>query len=150
MLVACASGPALRDGVYRERAQGWTIAAPPPGWQRIRAEGADLAFGGPEGASLALTSRCEGAPASALLLARQLRAGLGASELVLERELEVAGRPAALQVLALPTSRVKTVTRAAPPCVQDFVLVVPRDLEAVEPVFDAWWASFAPAREDAP
>src|SRR5262249_20269373 len=32
--LACASGPTLRNGVYRDRAQGWSIAAPPPEWKR--------------------------------------------------------------------------------------------------------------------
>jgi hypothetical protein len=44
--------------------------------------------------------------------------------------------------------RVTTVTRAAAPCVQDFVLVAARDADdAAAHVFDAWWASFAPTSE---
>jgi len=47
-------------------------------------------------------------------------------------------------------TRVKTVTRIAAPCVQDFVLVAPRDFDSAERSFDAWWESFAPGPERAP
>ena len=140
----CASGPTLRDGVYRDPAQQWTIAAPPPGWTRVEVEDTALAFRGPGDASMAVTSRCEGAVGSAAVMAQRLRAGLGPSQLVETRGLDLAGRPAERQLLALPTTRIASVTRAAPPCVQDFVLVAPRDFDAALPVFDAWWASFAP------
>lgn len=144
--VGCASGgPVLRDGVYRAREQGWTIAAPPSGWTRVTVEGADLAFRGPGDASIAVTSRCDVAVVALDVLARQLRGDLGASETVEERDVVLAGRSARLQMLALASGgRVRTVTRSAPPCVQDFVLVAPRDADGAAAVFDAWWGSFAP------
>jgi len=151
MWTACASGPSLRDGVYRDRRQGWSIAAPPAGWKRVSVEGADLAFQGPSGASIAATSHCDVAVVPLDVLARRLRAGFGAQDVLEDRAVTLAGRPARLQVLALPGGgRVRTVTRAAAPCVQDFVLVAPRDVDASTAVFDAWWATFAPSREPAP
>lgn len=140
-LAGCASGPALRDGRYRDRERGWSIAAPPTPWRRVDAEGAVLAFQEPEGASMALAERCEGADAPLDRLARELRIGLGPSELVETQRLDLAGRPAELQVIALAQRRVRAVTRQAPPCVQDFVLVTADGADATRD-FDAWWASF--------
>jgi hypothetical protein len=143
--LGCASGPALRDGVYRDPTQQWTIAILPSGWTRIEAEDVDLVFLGPGGATIGVTSRCEGVSGTAEALARQLRAGLGSHELLDERGVEVAGAAAVRQVLALDGARVAAVTRAAPPCVQDFVLVAPEGFDAALPVFDAWWPTFATA-----
>jgi len=147
--LACASGPTLRNGVYRDRAQGWSIAAPPPEWKRVAVDGADLAFRGPSGASIAVASRCDVAVVPLDVLAGQLRQGFGAGSVLAERDVAIAGRPARLQVLALAGGgRVTTVTRAAAPCVQDFVLVAPSGADdAAAGVFEAWWASFAPASE---
>jgi len=141
----CASGPALREGVYRDPKQQWTIAVPPAGWTRIEAEDVDLVFLGPGDATIGVTSRCEGVSGTVEALAQQLRAGLGSHELLDERQVEVAGTPAVRQVLALDAARVAAVTRAAPPCVQDFVLVAPDGFDAALPVFDAWWPTFATA-----
>lgn len=143
--LGCASGPALREGMYRDPKQQWTIAVPPAEWSRIEAEGVDLVFVGPGGATIGVTSRCEGVSGTAEVLARQLRAGLGSHEVLDERNVEVAGAPAVRQVLALDTERVAAVTRAAPPCVQDFVLVAPDGFDAALPIFDAWWPTFATA-----
>jgi hypothetical protein len=151
IVLGCAGGPTLRDGVYRDRRQGWSIAAPPADWTQVSVDGADLAFRGPDAASIAATSRCDVAVVALDVLARQLRAGLGAQEVLEERDVVVAGRPARMQVLALPDgARVRAVTRAAAPCVQDFVLVALRDFAASAAVFDAWWATFAPSAEPAP
>ncbi|RIL03480.1 MAG: hypothetical protein DCC71_15170 [Proteobacteria bacterium] len=137
-----------RSGGYRDRAQGWTIAAPAGSWKRVQAEGADLALAAPDGTSMSVTSRCEGAFASPAILARHLRLGLGATRVVERADARVAGAPAAVQVFDVERAarplRVKTVTRVAGRCVQDFVLVAPGDFAAAARVFDAWWASFAP------
>jgi len=150
-LAGCASGPVLRGGIYRDRKQGFAIAAPPAGWERVKVEDASLAFRDPEQASMALSSRCDVRTTDAGLLARQLRIGLAPYQVQTERHIVLAGRPAVLQWIALAAgTRVKTVTRIAAPCVQDFVLVAPRDFDSAERSFDAWWESFAPGPERAP
>jgi len=149
-LCDCASGPTLHGGVYRDRERGFAIAAPPPDWQRIGVEDARLAFRGPNHESMALLTHCDAGDAAPAVLARRLRVGLGAHQLDEEHTTELAGRPAEVQWITVGESRVKAVTRVASPCVEDFVLVARDDFGAAERVFDAWWASFAPAREATP
>jgi hypothetical protein len=146
-LLACARGPTLRDGVYRDTEHGFTIAAPSGAWRLVHAEGANLALRREDGSAMSVTSRCGVAPAPPEMLARQLRFELGPHRLVASVAGELAGAPSHIQRIELTERplRVETRTRVAPPCVQDFVLVAPRDSRDAEAVFDAWCASFREA-----
>lgn len=148
VLASCASGPALRDGSYRDPDQGWTIAAPAGAWTRAAAEGADLALRRDDGVAMSVTSRCEGVSAPPELLARQL--GPGFAQPHAREALEIAGAPAFAQRFEIERAGrallIKTVTRATPRCVQDFVLVTPAGKSDAEAVFDAWLASFEEPR----
>jgi hypothetical protein len=91
---------------------------------------------------MALAERCEGVARPVASLARELRSGVGASEVAEERTVVVAARDAVLQSLVVRGGRVRALTRAAPPCVQDFVLATAVDDAGATRDFDAWWASF--------
>ncbi|MCU0668209.1 MAG: hypothetical protein MUF70_02515 [Myxococcota bacterium] len=147
--VACAGrGPALRGDVYRDPAQGWTIGVPAGAWQRAKAEGADLALLRADGAAMSVTSRCDGADAPPAMLARQLRPDRATRPRDKMKKLEIAGAPTRRQ--RFETERdgrrlhITTLTRVAPPCIQDFVLVAPEAADDAESVFDAWAKSFEP------
>lgn len=147
---ACAArGPALRGDVYRDAAQGWSIGVPVGAWERAHAEGADLALRRADGAAMSVTSRCEGVDVPPALLARRLRPDRATRPVQKMKKLEVAGAPARRQRFETERDghvlRITTLTRVAPPCVQDFVLVAPAAVAAdAEPVFEAWWKSFEP------
>lgn len=146
---ACASrGPALRGDVYRDATQGWSIGVPAGDWVRAEAEGADLALRRADGTAMSLTSRCDGADAPPSLLARQLRPDRATQPSQKMRKREIAGAPARRQRFETEQDghrlRIMTLTRVAPPCIQDFVLVAPEAVSDAEKIFDAWWASFVP------
>lgn len=148
-VAACASrGPALRGDVYRDPAQGWTIGVPAGAWARARAEGADLALRRADGAVMSVTSRCDGADAPPALLARQLRPDRATQPRAKMRKLEIAGAPARRQRFETERDghrlRITTLTRVAPPCLQDFVLVAPEAAADADAIFEAWWKSFDP------
>lgn len=146
---ACASrGPELRGDVYRDATQGWSIGVPAGDWVRAEAEGADLALRRADGVAMSVTSLCDGADASPSLLARRLRPGRATQPLQKLRKLEMADAPARRQRFETEQDghrlRITTLTRVAPPCIQDFVLVAPEAATDAEAIFDAWWASFVP------
>jgi hypothetical protein len=145
-LASCARGPVLRDGVYGVPERGFTMAAPPGAWQRVEADGADLALRRDDGALLSVASRCDAPLAPPATLARQLSIDLSVQRVLASEPTELAGAPGHAQLLEVDagghTLRVKTLTRVAAPCVQDFVLVAPVASRDAEAVFDAWCQSF--------
>jgi hypothetical protein len=149
---ACAGGPVLEGGAYRDAKLGWTIAAPPAEWTRIRVEGADLALRGPGGELMSLTVHCGVPLAAPATLARHLRLGVPDSQVRDAAEVSVDGRPGWTQVFDAhrdgKTVRIATVTRVDERCVQDFALASQGERPAAEVAFDAWWKSFraAPSR----
>ena len=64
------------------------------------------------------------------------------------KKLEIAGAPARRQRFETERDgrrlRITTLTRVAPPCIQDFVLVAPEAAGDAGAIFDAWWKSFVP------
>jgi len=156
-VVACARGPVLEGGAFRDPTRGWSIAAPPAEWSVAHVKGADLTLRGPRGARMSLQVRCGVALAAPEVLARDLRIGIAASGLRDQREVSIDGRPAWVQVFDVAPGesesavgvRVKAVTRTGARCVEDFVLVASGDWSALEPAFDAWWASFRAGPETA-
>jgi hypothetical protein len=143
-LAGCASGPVLRGGSWRDLDQGWTIAAPPGAWRRVRAEGADLALRRGDGVLMSVTSRCEANRAAPELRVRDLRPDGRAP---LSREaLEVAGAPAFAERFEVERGgrllRVETAARVGARCAQDFALVAPAARADAGLVFSAWLASF--------
>ena len=148
---ACAGGPVLEGGAYRDAKLGWTIAEPPAEWRRIRVEGADLALRGPGGELMSLTVHCGAPPAAPAILARQLRAAAPGSQVRDAGELTVAGRPSWRQVFDVQREgkalRIETLTRVDGRCVQDFALASQAERPAAEAAFAAWWSSFRAAPE---
>lgn len=145
----CASGgPALRGDVYRDATQGWSIGVPMGAWEPAKAEGADLALRRADGAAMSVTSRCEGADGPPGLLARRLRPDRSTRPLEKMKKLEIAGAPARRQRFEAERDgihlRITTLTRVAPPCIQDFVLVRPETAPDADAIFEAWWKSFEP------
>jgi hypothetical protein len=143
---ACAASVVTQEGRYVHPRRGYRIDAPPGEWSRVDVQGADLAFRGPDRAAMSLMSRC-GRPVTELpFLGRHLLIGLSERKLLYEGEVELGGRRAWTQryEASLEGARVqlKFVTLVHERCVYDWALVSPRDLEAVESSFDAWWASF--------
>jgi hypothetical protein len=138
--------------VYHDPAQGWSIGVPAGDWQRAKAEGADLALRRADGAAMSVTSRCDGADAPPAMLARRLRPDRATRPIQKMKKLEIAGAPARRQRFETERDgrklRITTLTRVAPPCIQDFVLVAPQAADDAESIFEAWWKSFDPgARE---
>lgn len=149
---ACASDWASQAGRLRHREQGISLADPTAlggSWRRIEVEGAELVYHAPEGATMSFLRECRpGRDASPRLEARQLLFGLEDRRLVEDRALEVAGAPGWMQkVEARDEERhawLKTVTRLAGPCREDWVLATPGEPGAAEELFDAWWRSYRP------
>jgi hypothetical protein len=120
-----------------------------PGWARIEVEGAVLAFRGPEDAVMSFLRDCGGArEAAPRVEARQLLIGLEGRRLLEDRAVEVAGAPGWLQQVEVRDgnrqARLKTVTRVAARCREDWVLATPGAPGPAEAVFDAWWRSYRP------
>jgi hypothetical protein len=137
------------EGGYRHRRHDYTIAKPDgPGeaWQRVRLEGAALAFrrSGPE--SVSLQSRCGRPVAAPVFMARHLVIGLPERTLVAAGPTQVAGRDAWTQTFDTVQEgvsvRVKTVTLVAADCSFDWILATAAAFEPAEQAFDAWWGSF--------
>lgn len=149
---ACASDWTAEAGRLRNRELGVSLAdaGARPGWERIEVEGARLAYRGPDGAVMSFLRACgRRRERDPRVEARQLLLGLEERQLVEDRALRVAGAPGWLQqVEARDEDReahLKTVTRVAPPCREDWVLATPGPPGAAEEVFDAWWGSYRPA-----
>jgi hypothetical protein len=143
------------DGRWRSatgEASVLDLAALEPGWRRTELEGPLLAFEAPDGARASWLRRCPGSTASsraeghALLIAldgvrveRETPVSLAQGDAwVLHATAQQAGRPV----------RVKSVTRAAGGCTDDFLLVTSAALEAHEAAFDRWWASYESGRPE--
>jgi hypothetical protein len=154
---ACASELVPEAGRFHHRRLGFTLDDPratAPEWQRVRLEGAELAFRSPEGAAMSLILSCERAhAASPRLLARQLLIGLEAPELRESRAVTVDGAAGWLQVAEAHDAgrpvRLRSVTRPGPPCNLDFVLVGVAGPPAREADFERWWGSFRAGAGDA-
>lgn len=152
VLAAACAGPVAREGDrWRARAGGASVAdlaALDPGWQRVEAAGALLAYRHAAGARAAWLHQCRGASAGAAPEARALLVRLGGVEVERESPVTLGGREGwAVVARALEDGRpvtMKTVTRvSASACTDDFVLVAEHDLAALEAGFDRWWQSFA-------
>jgi hypothetical protein len=147
---ACAGSPMSRvEGGYRHGRHDYTIAKPDgPGeaWERVRVEGAALAFRRPGPESLSLQSRCGRPVAAAAFMARHLVIGLPERTLVAEGPIQVAGREGWAQTFDTVQEgvsvRVKTVTLVAGGCSFDWILATAAAFEPAEQAFDAWWGSF--------
>jgi hypothetical protein len=146
---ACASDLVFEDGRYRSDDGHYSIAKPGgegSAWRRVRVEGAEIAFQGPDGATLSLIERCGRPLAKPRILARQLLIGLEGRKLTGEGPLPSDESRGWVQWVEAPAEggviRLKTVTRVIGTCSYDWILVVSDGLERHEPVFDAWWGSF--------
>lgn len=143
----CASPALVREGEQLRHARhGYRIAAPPPAWQPIDVDDADLAFRGPRGETMALLSQCGRPQADAAIMARQLVIGLGEWRLRQGGPAAIDGRSGWEQVFDARTPqgivRVKTVTLVEGRCSFDWLLIVRGDFDAAQPGFDAWRESF--------
>jgi hypothetical protein len=137
------------EGGYRHGRHDYTIAKPggPGGaWQRVRAEGAALAFRRPGPESMGLQSRCGRPVAPPVFAARNLLIGLPERTLVTAGPTQVDGRDAWTQTFDMVQEggsvRVKTVTLVVADCSFDWTLATSGDFEPAEQAFDAWWGSF--------
>lgn len=154
-VAGCASPVTLRGGMYHHTDRDYAVRAPGGSWSRISHERADLAFRGPGGAVMAMTSRCgSGTRASPAILARKLLIGLDDYRVRNGGPVSIAGRDGWRQTVETvqdgETVHLKTVTTKSEHCVYDFVLTAGASFEEVEPDFDVWWSSFHfPSRDGA-
>ncbi len=153
---ACASDLVFEHGRYRSDRGHYSIAKPGgegSAWRRVRVEGAEIAFQGPDGATLSLIEHCGRPLAKPRILARQLLIGLEGRTLTDEGPLpsdESRGWVQWLEATAEGKAiRLKTVTRVIGTCSYDWILVVQDGLERHEPVFDAWCESFRTSAPEA-
>jgi hypothetical protein len=149
---ACASDLVFEDGRYRSDHGHYSIAKPGgegAAWRRVRVEGAEIAFQGPDGATMSLIEQCGRPLAKPRILARQLLIGLKGRTMTDEGPLpsdEGRGWVQRLEATAEGKAiRLKTVTRVIGTCTYDWILVVSDGLDWDEPVFDAWRESFRTA-----
>jgi hypothetical protein len=144
--LACASTFRLEEGRWRHGRLGYSIDAPAPGWVPLEADGADLPFLGPGGATRSLSSRCHLSLAEPKILARHLVIGLPDRSRLEGRAVLVDGRPGWLQRyevrLDASTRRLTSVTTVVRECVIDFVLVEPDAAPGSAQEFERWWGSF--------
>lgn len=146
----CATSPLTRtDGGFRHGRHDYSVEAPGgpgPAWQRVKVEGAVLAYRrrGPD--TMSLQSRCGKPVAAPQLMARHLVIRLPDRSLVAAGPIAVDGRNAWTQTFDTVQTgvsvRVKTVTLVALDCTFDFVLASTGSFEPAEQSFDAWWESF--------
>jgi hypothetical protein len=146
---ACASDLVFEDGRHRHRLRHYSIANPGgegSAWRRVEVDGAELAFQGPDRATMSLIEQCGRSRAEPRVLARQLWIGLEGRTLVDEGPVGADGSRGWIQRLDATangeTVRLKTVTRLIGECSYDWILVVPSGLEGPETAFDQWWKSF--------
>jgi len=159
LVVACASSP-LRwvgdhDRSHFEHVEiGYRIAYPElpadETWSAASLEGADLAFRGPRGDQMAMLSHCRATDADVGVLSRNLALGFRDQKLMASRPMSVRDHAGWERVFETSiegrTARVKTVTVRVADCTYDWLLVtIPGDrFLRLEPVFDAWVATFEP------
>ena len=131
---------------FSHRRHDYTIGRAPEGWERVKVDGAAIAFrrSGPN--TMSLQSRCGKPVATPQLMARHLVIRLPDRTLVSAGPIAVAGRSGWSQVFDTVehgvSVRVKTVTLVAQDCTFDWVLASTGSFDAAEVDFDAWWASF--------
>lgn len=125
-----------------------------PAWRQLKVKDADLAFGGPRDAFMAITSHCDEPNADPAVLGRQLLVGLKNRSSVSSETFEFAGGQAFSQIVESTEDdsavRTKTVTLVRGGCVVDWVLTVPGPLADAEAVFDEWWQGFDPGSMPGP
>lgn len=92
LLLAGCGGGRFVDGAYLDEAKGFRVAVP-PGWERVRMEGTDLALRQPGGAvTLAVAASCPPAEvAEPAILTRHLFFGLRQRELLRQEAVSVDG-----------------------------------------------------------
>jgi len=147
--LACAATVELRDGRWRAPASHASILdlrALEPGWERTDLDGPLLAFESGDGSRATWLRRCPGATASSRAEARALLVAIDGATIEAEDATTLAGDEAWWmrgRVAEWDRSvALKTVTRAAGGCTDDFILVTPA-LAQHEAGFDRWWASYA-------
>lgn len=117
-------------------------------WRELRLDDADLAFRGPGGAFMAISSHCGERSGDPAVLARQLLVGLKNRKPVSSKRFEFAGGQAFFQIVDSRRDegavRTKTVTLVRGGCVVDWLLTALGSLAEVEASFDAWWRAFDP------
>jgi hypothetical protein len=153
--LACVAPVALVDGRWRAAASGASVvdlAELEPGWRRTSFEGPLLAFEAADGAHASWLRRCPGSTASSRAEGHALLIALEAVEVRHEEPVSLGGREAwILEASAREAGRpvrLKSVTRAAGGCTDDFLLVTSADPAAHEGAFDRWWASYQSGRPD--
>ena len=156
-LVLDSSGQGAR---LRERSEGWSIGLPSESetgaWQRVEAEGAELAFRNRDGALLAMARRCRASRAGPEMLARSLRSGSGRGELLSAGPIERFGASGWRQSWGVRRGsqqlRLRSVTLRTAGCLYDWLLVAPdpASFGRAEGSFESWWSSFEPAAAAAP
>jgi hypothetical protein len=161
MVVAsgCANSPytaSTEEDTLRltHRKIGYSIAQPSwvgaSDWRSIDLEGADLAYGGTDGAVISLSSGCPRSRATPVVLARHVTIGTERSVIHAAGPFEVAGAEGWSQSFDSIEDgvllHVKAVTVGAGACVYDWLLVArdPVAFESIEPVFDEWIRTFIP------
>jgi len=100
LLTSCGGGRFL-NGAYLDEAKGFRVALP-PGWERVRLEGADVALREPGGAvTLAVAASCPPAEeAEPAILTRHLFFGLRQRELLRQERVSVDGATGLQTVLS--------------------------------------------------
>jgi hypothetical protein len=153
---ACSSDLVFEDGRYQPVRRHYSIAKPGgegSAWRRVRVEGAEIAFQGPDRATMSLIEHCGRPLAKPRILARQLLIGLEGRALTDEGPLASDPTQGWVQWLDATAEgevlRLKTVTRVIGPCSYDWILIVSDGLERQEPVFDEWMESFHSAAPEA-
>jgi len=117
-------------------------------WRELRVKDADLAFRGPGGAFMTISSQCGKQSGDPAVLARQLLVGLENRKPVSKKRFEFAGGQAYTQTIDSSGDeravRTKTVTLVRGDCVVDWLLTALGSLADVEASFDVWWRAFDP------
>lgn len=146
LALGCAT-PVVRDGDrLRAPERGWSVAHPGPAWERIRMEGAELAFARADGARLSLLRSCTRRDVPPQVLARQLLIGTGEREMLQSGPTTGGGLEGWSQSVQLRGgTHFRSVTLVADRCAFDLVLVAPTDTAAdADAAFAAWWPTFVP------
>ena len=147
LILGCAGDLVAFEGGFRHRRHGYTLSVPEgsdPPWQRVKIEGAAIAFRrrGPQ--TISVQSSCRRSVTDPAILSRHLVIGIDGQLLQQAGPAVVDGRSAWTQTFDTPGGvRIKTVTVVAGDCVVDWLLAARRGpgFEDAERIFDAWWSA---------
>jgi hypothetical protein len=147
---ACAAGP-IREGVYHDPRDHFTVRVPPPRWQPASLDGAALAFRAPTlDAGIGLHAQCDSPePGPLPAVASHLFFGLSDKRIDTRESVTLAGgRGVRTRLRARLDGQpvvVDGITVRRGECLYDFVYVAPpAHFEDGQPDFDAFVQSWSP------